>query len=72
VIYGVTGFLVHSIEGAANRAIQLLGDRRLCDRMGGNGFEHVKQNFLVTRQVKDYLLTMLALEHPHESVVHLN
>ncbi|HXJ13356.1 MAG TPA: glycosyltransferase, partial [Candidatus Limnocylindrales bacterium] len=72
VIDGVTGFLVHSIEGAANRVIQLLGDRKQCERMGQNGFEHVKQNFLVTRQVKDYLLTMLALEHPHESVVHLN
>lgn len=72
VIDGVTGFLVHSIEGAANRVTQLLGDRKLCERMGENGFEHVKQNFLVTRQVKDYLLTMLALAHPHESVVHLN
>ena len=72
VIDGVTGFLVHSIEGAANRVTQLLSDRKLCERMGENGFEHVKQNFLVTRQVKDYLLTMLALEHPRESVVHLN
>ncbi|PYT33691.1 MAG: glycosyl transferase family 1 [Acidobacteria bacterium] len=72
VIDGVTGFLVHSIEGAANRVTQLLSDRKLCERMGENGFAHVKQNFLVTRQVKDYLLTMLALEHPRESVVHLN
>ena len=72
VIDGVTGFLVHSIEGAANRVAQLLSDRKLCERMGENGFAHVKQNFLVTRQVKDYLLTMLALEHPRESVVHLN
>jgi trehalose synthase len=72
VIDGVTGFLVHSIEGAANRVTQLLSDRKLCERMGENGFEHVKQNFLVTRQVKDYLLTMLALAHPRESVVHLN
>jgi trehalose synthase len=72
VIDGVTGFLVHSIEGAANRVTQLLSDRKLCERMGENGFEHVKQNFLVTRQVKDYLLTMLALGHPRESIVHLN
>ncbi len=72
VIDGVTGFLVYSIEGAANRVALLLGDQKLCERMGENGFEHVKQNFLVTRQVKDYLLTMLALEHPRESVVHLN
>jgi trehalose synthase len=71
VIDGVTGFLVHSAEGAANRIAQLLGDRKLRERMGENGHLHVKQNFLLTRHVKDYVLTLLALEHPHESVVHL-
>lgn len=72
VIDGVTGFLVHSPEGAANRIAQLLRDRKLRERMGENGYEHVKQNFLVTRQVKDSILTMLALEHPNESVVYLS
>ena len=71
VIDGVTGFLVHSPEGAANRTLQLLGDRKLRETLGENGHQHVKQNFLVTRNVKDYVLTMLALEHPGESVVHL-
>ncbi len=71
VIDGATGFLVHSAEGAANRIAQLLGDRRLRERLGENGHLHVKQNFLLTRNVKDYVLTLLALEHPHESVVHL-
>jgi trehalose synthase len=71
VIDGVTGFLVHSAEGAANRIAQLLGDRRLRERLGENGYQHVRQNFLLTRHVKDYLLTMLALEHPRESVVYL-
>lgn len=71
VIDGVTGFLVHSVEGAANRIAQLLRDRRLRERMGENGYQHVKQNFLVTRNLKDYLLTMLALEHPGESIVYL-
>jgi trehalose synthase len=71
VIDGVTGFLVHSAEGAANRIAQLLGDRKLRERLGENGHLHVKQNFLLTRNVKDYVLTLLALEHPHESVVHL-
>jgi trehalose synthase len=70
VIDGVTGFLVHSAEGAANRIAQLLGDRRQRERLGENGHLHVKQNFLLTRHVKDYVLTLLALEHPHESVVH--
>jgi trehalose synthase len=67
----VTGFPVHSAEGAANRIAQLLGDRKLRERLGENGYLHVKQNVLLTRHVKDYVLTVLALEHPHESVVHL-
>jgi trehalose synthase len=71
VIDGVTGFLVHSPEGAATRITQLLRDRRLCEHMGENGYQHVKQNFLMTRQVKDALLIILALEHPRERIVYL-
>ena len=71
VINGVTGYLVHSPEGAANRISQLLRDRKLRERMGENGYQHVRQNFLLTRQIKDYLLTMLALNYPNESVVDL-
>lgn len=71
VIDGVTGFLVHSVEGAAGRIAQLLRDRKLRDRMGENGYQHVKQNFLITRHLKDYILSMLALEHPGESIVSL-
>jgi len=71
VIDGITGFLVHSAEGAANRIAQLLGDRKLRDKLGENGFQHVRQNFLVTRHVRDYILTILALEHPGESMIYL-
>ena len=70
VINGVTGFLVHSKEGAATRLAQLLGDKSLRERLGRNGREHVKQNFLLTRHVKDYMLVTLALEHPDEDVVY--
>jgi trehalose synthase len=69
IIDGATGFLVRSPEGAASRIAQLLGDRQLRERLGENGYLHVKQNFLVTRHVKDCVLTVLALEHPHERVV---
>jgi trehalose synthase len=71
LIDGITGFLVHSVEGAANQISQLLRDRRLRERLGENGHHHVKQNFLLTRHVRDYILTMLALEHPGESLVSL-
>jgi trehalose synthase len=72
IINGVNGFLVHSLEGAAQRALQLLDDPELCRKMGEAGYQHVKQNFLLTRHVKDYLLVILALEHPGEDVVYLN
>lgn len=71
IINGVTGFLVHSPEGAATRLGQLLGSAELRGRLGENGYLHVKQNFLLMRHVKDYMLVMLALEHPDEDIVHL-
>jgi trehalose synthase len=69
IINGVTGFLVHSPEGAANRAIELLADPDLCRRMGENGHRQVKENFLITRHVKDYLLLMLALDYPDKRII---
>ena len=63
LLNGVTGFLVHSPEGAANRAVTLLGDATLRDAVGAAGHEHVKENFLTTRHIRDYLLLMLAMKH---------
>ena len=72
VMNGVTGYLVHSPEGAARRLSQLLADPQLRTRLGENGRLQVKQNFLITRHVKDYLLAMLALDYPDEDIVNLN
>ena len=72
VLDGITGYLVHSPEGAASRLARLLGDRALRKTMGDNGYQLVKQNFLLTRHVKDYLLMMLALDHPDEDIIHLD
>lgn len=63
LLNGVTGFLVHSPEGAANRVIELLGNTALREAVGNAGHEHVKDNFLTTRHIRDYLLLMLAMEH---------
>ena len=63
LLNGVTGFLVHSPEGAANRAVEVLGNPELRDAVGAAGHEHVKKNFLTTRHIRDYLLLMLAMEH---------
>lgn len=72
VLNGITGYLVHSPEGAARRASELLDNAELRERMGQNGHHHVKQNFLLTRHVKDYLLVMLGLDYPGQDVVNLN
>lgn len=72
IIDGVTGLLVHSVEGAALAAERLLADADLRQTLGTNGHLHVRQNFLITRHVKDYLLLMTALDHPGEHVIYLN
>jgi trehalose synthase len=72
VIDDLTGYLVHSPEGAAHRILQLLRDPERRRIMGENGYEHVRRNFLLTRHIKDYLLMMLAVDHLGEHVVSLD
>ena len=59
IVHGVTGFLVHSPEGAAFRLRFLLSHPRAAQRIGAAGREHVRRNFLITRDVRDHLLLML-------------
>lgn len=61
---GFTGYLVHSVEGAAYRIRYLLSRPELRERLGQNAREFVRRNFLITRNIRDYLLVILALEHP--------
>jgi trehalose synthase len=60
IVDGVTGYTVHSIEGAAFRARYLLNNPGVIQRMGGAAREHVRRNFLITRHLIDYL-TLLKL-----------
>ncbi len=55
IVHGLTGFLVHSVEGAAFRIRQYLNDPEMATKMGEAGREYVRDNFLLTRQVRDYL-----------------
>jgi trehalose synthase len=52
---GINGFLVSSVEEAAQRTIQLLKDKRLCETMGQRARETVKQKFLLTRYLEQYI-----------------
>ena len=69
--HGITGFLVHSVEGAAFRIRQLLNNPEMAKRMGERGREHVRRNFLITRQIRDYLSVWYALENPGSSILEL-
>jgi trehalose synthase len=63
-----SGILTHSIEGTAHWIKQLLQEPAFARRLGENGREHVKNNFLITRHIKDYLLLFLSLYHPDDIV----
>ena len=55
IVYGVTGYTVNSVEGCAFRIRYLLSNPQLMRRMGEAGREHVRENFLITRHLRDYL-----------------
>ncbi|MCK6369969.1 MAG: glycosyltransferase [Gammaproteobacteria bacterium] len=61
VVNHQTGFLVSSPEGAALRLRHLLHAREQRMRMGAMGREHVRQHFLNTRQLREYLTLIVAL-----------
>ena len=61
VIDGVTGYAVDSVEAAAHRIRQLLGDPELARMLGEQGREHVRRNFLITRHLGDYLALLARL-----------
>lgn len=52
---GVNGFLVSSVEEAAERIVQLLKDKKLREEIGSKGRETVREKFLLTRYVEQYL-----------------
>ncbi|MEJ2047936.1 MAG: glycosyltransferase, partial [Dehalococcoidia bacterium] len=62
IFVGVNGFLVSSIQDAAARIIQLIEDKRLRQRLGERAREKIRQRFLMTRYLEQYLDLLNALE----------
>jgi len=52
---GANGFLVDSVDQAAEKIVQLIKDRDLRERMGREAKESVRQRFLMTRLIEQYL-----------------
>ncbi|MCM8823638.1 MAG: glycosyltransferase [Candidatus Omnitrophica bacterium] len=63
-----SGLLCHSIEGAAFAIKQLLNSPDYAKKLGENGREHIRNNFLITRHLRDYMLLSLSLYYSDDVV----
>lgn len=71
ITHKYSGMLTHSIDGTAHALKQLLSEPEYGRWLGGNGKEHIRQNFLLTRHLRDYLLLFLFLSHGQSDFIHL-
>ncbi|MDD5462266.1 MAG: glycosyltransferase [Methylococcales bacterium] len=58
-----TGFLVNTPEGAALRIRYLMSQKQKMQEMGLKGKEFVRENFLLTRQLREHLTLMVSLQY---------
>jgi trehalose synthase len=72
ITHRYSGILTHTIDGTAYWIKQLLNAPDFAQRLGENGREHVRQNFLLTRHLRDYMLLFLYLDHLGESLIPLD
>lgn len=66
-----SGLLCHSIEGAALLIKQFLNSPDYAAKLGLNGKEHIRLNYLLTRHLRDYMLLFLVLYNPDKDIVYL-
>jgi trehalose synthase len=66
-----TGFLVRTPEGAALRMHYLLNDPGLRQQLGDKAKEFVRENFLLTRHLREYLTLIFALFNGGEDRIEL-
>ncbi len=61
VINNKTGFLIkpNDIKGCADRVLTLLMDKKLAREMGEQGKKFIRENFLITRNISDYLTLLI-------------
>src|SRR3989338_224331 len=65
-----SGLLCHSIDGASFAIKQCLSNPEYAKKLGQNGREHIRNNYLITRHIRDYMLLFLSLYHK-EDIVYL-
>lgn len=68
IAHKYSGLLCHSIDGAAFSIKQLLNSPKYAKKLGENGREHIKNNFLITRHLRDYILLFLSLYYQEDTI----
>jgi len=68
IAHKYSGILTYSLEGTAYYLKQLLQDPGYASKLSANGREHIKNNFLITRHIRDYLLLFLSLYYRDDVV----
>ncbi len=61
IAHKYSGILTYTIEGTAHWIRRLLHEPEYARRLARNGKQHVKNSFLITRHIQDYLLLFLSL-----------
>jgi len=67
-----TGFLVSTPEGAALRIRYLLNNHEKLLEIGSTAREYVKQHFLITRHLREYLTLIHAILHAKQDRIELS
>ena len=68
ITHKYSGILTYSIDGTARWIKQLINEPEYATKLGQNGREHIRNNFLITRHIKDYLLLFTSLMHKGDLV----
>lgn len=71
VTHKYSGILTRTIDGTAYWMKRLLHEPAYAKRLGENGREHVRENFLLTRHLRDYLLLAIYLQSGRQDFIRL-
>jgi len=63
IINGKNGYLINSIKECAEKTIKILQDNNLRKKMKKYAHEYVKENFLITRHLLDYIKIINTLRY---------
>jgi trehalose synthase len=68
ITHKYSGILTYSLAGTDYFLKELLNDPEYARALGLRGREHVRNNFLITRHIRDYMLLFLSLYHDEDLV----